>query len=170
MRTGNFAAGLERAMHAAWLLRAEPVGSYRHIPSFAVASRFRFVEHMPPRGPPASATPVQFPCGTENKVGRVRLITARGFAGQPMKCGSPSHRVRATATCRAPTVLLRSAAAPSPLTLKHESRMGFIRRASGRPRAVRPPSLHGRAGRGPYAEWPRRWHRRSGPSGTARHC
>jgi hypothetical protein len=56
------------------------------------------------------------------------------------------------------------------LTLKHQSRMGLIQRASGQRCQIRPtPSPLPRAERGPCARGQRRWRQRSGLSGTARH-
>jgi hypothetical protein len=56
------------------------------------------------------------------------------------------------------------------LTLKHQSRMGLIQRASGQRCQIRPtPSPLRRAERGPCARGQRRWRQRSGLSGTARH-
>ena len=56
------------------------------------------------------------------------------------------------------------------LSLKHESRMGLIQRASGRRCQARPtPSPLGRGERGPCARGQRRWRQRSGLSGTAKH-
>src|SRR5882724_7086519 len=52
------------------------------------------------------------------------------------------------------------------LTLKHEFRIGLIRRASGRQPLPSPRAL---AGRGWCAEWQRRWRQRSALRGTAKH-